>query len=77
MKFLVCLLNAEVSEATQTLSSEIPITRGDPPHATTISSSLDLEITANPQVPSSLLTVFANASLSVMLESESNSRPTR
>lgn len=54
MKFLVCLLNAAVSEATKISPCARPITMGDPLQATTMLSGSALFRIARPHVPSHL-----------------------
>ena len=54
MKFLVCRLNAAVSEATKISPCASPITMGDPLQATTMFSGSALFRIARPHVPSHL-----------------------
>mmetsp|Transcript_19281 Transcript_19281/g.47675 ORF Transcript_19281/g.47675 Transcript_19281/m.47675 type:complete len:200 (-) Transcript_19281:726-1325(-) len=66
IKFLVYLLNAEVSDAMNVRSLEIPMTRGEPLQATTSSSGLSEQIIPNPHDPSHNLNAFSVASFRVM-----------
>jgi hypothetical protein len=67
MKFFVYRLKAEVSDATKVRSSAMPITRGEPLHATTSSSGVSEQMMASPQLPSHRSNARSVASLSEIL----------
>ena len=75
MKFLVCRLKADVSEAMNVLPGAKPMFMGEPLQATTTESGSFTLRTATPQVPSHFCSERLTASRSSIDGSASSSRP--